>query len=130
DVGRGHQPIGILVMLVHADAVEAKFIGIRQGVDVLAIKLLALDRIVERVGKPDPGRIVLLVEVVGKIGPGHQVKEKVLHGGSLLLHGSPSRPVGQYRLPGYHQRDGSASSWLPAMACRSGTTARKNHSMN
>ena len=46
DIGRGHQTVGVLVMLVDADAVEAKLVSVGEGVDVLAIEIMPLDRIV------------------------------------------------------------------------------------
>src|SRR5206468_2711948 len=76
-VRRWHEAIGVLMVLVDADAVEAQLIGVSERVDVLAIELMSLDRIVELVGEPDPGRVVALVEVVRQIGPGHQVEEVI-----------------------------------------------------
>jgi len=70
------------MMLVDTDAVETQLLGIGQGVDVLAIKIVALDRIVEAIGKPDPGGIVFVVEVGRQIRPGHQVKKIDLHSAS------------------------------------------------
>ena len=58
DVGRRHQAVGVLMMLVDADAVEAQLVGVGEGVDVFAVEFVPLDRIVERVGQPDPGGVV------------------------------------------------------------------------
>src|SRR6185437_978475 len=51
-----HQPIGILVMLVDGDAVEAQPFAIDEEVDEIGIFLGAFDRIVKAVREYDPGR--------------------------------------------------------------------------
>ena len=55
EIGRRHQSIGVLVMLVDADAVEAEPLGIDQEVDEVRVFLGAFDRIIKAVGQHDPG---------------------------------------------------------------------------
>jgi hypothetical protein len=69
------------VVLINADAVEAQFLGVGERVDVLAVEVVALDRVVEAVRQPHPGRVVPGVEVIGQVRPGHQVEEEVLQEG-------------------------------------------------
>jgi hypothetical protein len=66
-------------MLVDADPVEAQLFRVSERVDVIAVKVVSLDGVVEAVGQPDPGRVVLGGEVVGQVGPRHEVEEVVLH---------------------------------------------------
>ena len=71
EIGRGHQTVSVLVVFVDADAIETQFVGVGEGVDVFAVEIVALHRIVEGIGQPDPGGVVLLIEVGRQIGPGH-----------------------------------------------------------
>ena len=56
EVGRRHQAVGVLVVLVDADAVEAQLVGVGQGVDVFVVELVALDRVVEACWAARPRR--------------------------------------------------------------------------
>ena len=78
-VGRRHQPVGGLVVLVDADRVEAELLGIDQRIDVAGVFLGALDRVVEAVRQHDPGRAVLrrLFEVERPVR--HQMEGDELH---------------------------------------------------
>jgi hypothetical protein len=86
DVRRRHQAIRILVMLVHADAVEAERLGLGELIDVFVVVDLRFFGVEEVVGHPDPGRVVLLLEVGRKIPVRHRVEEEVLHGALLRDH--------------------------------------------
>ena len=44
EVGRRHQAVGVLVVLVDADAVEAELVGVGERVDVFAVEVVAFDR--------------------------------------------------------------------------------------
>ena len=50
-----HQAIGVLVVLVDADAVKAKLIGVFELVKVAVVQLGAFFRVVVAVGQRDPG---------------------------------------------------------------------------
>ncbi len=79
DVGRRHDAVAVLVVLVDADAVEAERGGVFQQVHVGVVDLVALHRIEQALVDIDPDRAVLLAEVVRQIGPGHQVEPGEFH---------------------------------------------------
>jgi hypothetical protein len=64
------------MMLVDADSIEAKFIGICESVDIVAIEAASKGRIEEFVGTPDPCRVIVIFEVGRQVGPGHEMKKK------------------------------------------------------
>src|SRR5207237_437024 len=66
-------------MLVDADAVEAERLGVLELVHVAMVEMVALLRVVEPVRDIDPDRPVPLAEVVGQIGPRHQVEPGEVH---------------------------------------------------
>ena len=78
-VGRRHQAVGGLVMLVDADRIEAELLGIDERVDVARVFLGALDRVVEAVRQHHPGRAVLrrLREIERPVR--HQMEGDELH---------------------------------------------------
>ena len=87
------------MVLVDADAVEPQLLDRGECVDVLAVQLVTLDRIVKGVGQPDPGGIVLLVEVGRQMRPRHQMEEVVLHAtASLEVQQTLLMSVAVYRL--------------------------------
>jgi hypothetical protein len=98
-VRRGHKAIGVLVVLVHADAVETQGVGIFELVEVAVVELGALGRVEKRVGKRDPRGIVLLVEIRRVVGPRHEVEKIRLHPHALLLQKKP--PPQRLRLAAY-----------------------------
>ena len=73
DVGRGHQPVDVLVMLVEHHAIEADLRGIDQLVDVFTQQAARLLLVPECVWNRDPTRVMLLVEVRGQMRVGHEV---------------------------------------------------------
>src|SRR6185312_998719 len=79
-IGRGHHPVGVLVMLVDAEAVETDALGIFELVEILVIGLMADLRIEEARGHIDPNRAVILLEVLRQLRIGHQVEPMELHG--------------------------------------------------
>src|SRR5256885_4722955 len=81
------------MVLVDTDAVKAQLVGVGEGVDVLAVEVVSLDGIVEAIGHPDPGRVVLGVKVRRQVRPRHQVEEVVLHIG--LRPGNPGATGGE-----------------------------------
>ena len=84
DVGRRHQAVGVGVVLVDADAVEAHLLGIFELVEILVIGDVAELGLVHAVGQVDPDRAVLLPEVVRHVRPGHQMEPGEFHR-SLLV---------------------------------------------
>ena len=78
-VRRRHHAIGILMMLVDTDPIEAKPFAIDQKVDIGFVLVGAFDRIVKAVGQHHPGRAVLgrFIEIERTIR--HQVKGDELH---------------------------------------------------
>ena len=50
DVGRGHQAIAVLVVLIHADTVKAQRVGVFELVHVLVVDKMALFGVVEAIG--------------------------------------------------------------------------------
>ena len=85
NVGRGHEPVAVLVMLVHPDPVEPERVRVLELVHVLVIDEVALARVVERAGDVDPDGTVLLPEVVGQVGPRHEIEPRELHRSPRLL---------------------------------------------
>src|ERR1043166_1425379 len=67
-VWRRHQPVGVLVVLVDADDVEAEALGRHQLVEILLVERVAAARVVERVGHGQPGRLVPGVEGMMIVG--------------------------------------------------------------
>ena len=62
-VGRRHRAVGVLVVLVDAQAVEAELLGVLQLVEVLVVEPVAALRVVDAVGQRHPRRVVGAVEV-------------------------------------------------------------------
>src|SRR5206468_3885007 len=79
--------VAVLVVLVHADAVEAERVGVFELVHVLVVHEVPLARVVELGRDVDPHRAALLPEVVGQVRPGHQVEPRESHGGLLSALG-------------------------------------------
>jgi hypothetical protein len=79
-------------MLVHAHAVEAERLGLGELIDVLVVVDVRFGRIEQLVRDPDPGGIVLLLEIGGQIAVRHQVEEEVLHEAPPARGGSSGKP--------------------------------------
>ena len=77
---RRHQPVGVLMVLVDRDAVEAKLGGKLQLVEIAVVERVALLRVEIAVRQHHPGSAILLVIAHVEIGIGHQVKDEDLHG--------------------------------------------------
>ena len=88
DVGRRHQTVGVGVMLVHADAVEADALGEFELVEILVIDAVAELGLVHAARQIDPHRTVLLPEIVRHVRPRHQVEPGEFHGHCPLKTGS------------------------------------------
>ncbi len=78
-----HHAVGVLVVLVHAHAVEAELGGELELVEVVVVDLVTTHWVVEPRIHVDPDAAVLLSEVVGQIRPGHQVEPVEFHATSL-----------------------------------------------
>ena len=83
-VGRRHQAVGVGVVLVYADAVEAHGLGELQFVEVVGIQPVALAGVEQRIGHINPYAVVILFKVVGQPLVGHQVEKAQLHNGTIL----------------------------------------------
>ena len=81
ELGRGHHAVGVLVVLVDADAVEAERGGVLELVEVLVVDAVAFDGVVEAGVDIDPDGAVGLAEVLREVGPGHEVEPVEFHGG-------------------------------------------------
>ena len=68
-VGRRHEPVGVLVMLVDDDAVEPELLGHHQLRQVALVELAAERRVVLGIGERDPGGLVGGQELARE-GPG------------------------------------------------------------
>ena len=74
-----HQAIGVLVVLVHAHAVEAGGVGEFELVEIAVVKLVADLRIVIGIGQSHPGGVVLLVVVGIERRIGHEMEGEEFH---------------------------------------------------
>ncbi len=81
-VGRRHEPVGVVVVLVDAQAIEALLLGELELVQELLIEPPGLLGVVEMVRNVDPDRSVLPLEVFGQKPVRHEVEEADFHGDS------------------------------------------------
>src|SRR5207249_4980227 len=81
---RRHQPVGVLVMLVDAYAIEPEVLGGGELVDVVVVGLVHDFGIEEVVRHPHPRGLVVLCEVRGQLRVGHQVEQEMFHAVLLL----------------------------------------------
>ncbi|HEY6702515.1 MAG TPA: hypothetical protein VI010_00305 [Xanthobacteraceae bacterium] len=78
-LGARHQPVGGLMVLVHADTVEAEPVGKLELADIAGVELFA-DRGIEiGVGQRDPRRVVAVGIAEIQIRIGHEVEKERLH---------------------------------------------------
>jgi hypothetical protein len=77
---RRHQPIGVLMVLVHADAVEAELGAKLELIEIAVVERVPLLRVVIAVGQDNPDRAVFLLHAEIEIRVGHQVEAHDLHG--------------------------------------------------
>jgi len=75
EVRRRHQAVGVVVVLVHAQAVEALRLGELQLVEELLVEAPRLLGVVQVVRHVDPDRPVRPLEIVGQEPIGHEVEE-------------------------------------------------------
>ncbi len=80
DAGDRHDAVGVLVVLVDADAVEADLVGVFDLVQIAVVELVADLGIVIAIGQRHPGRVVLLIVIEIERRVGHEMKEIELHG--------------------------------------------------
>jgi len=80
-VGRGHVPVGVLVVLVDAHAVEPELLGVHELVEVAVVEGSADRGVVQLVRARDPGRAV-----VGRVEADvrHQVEREEAHAVPLI----------------------------------------------
>src|SRR5260370_23783899 len=83
DIRRGHQSIGVLMMLVDAEAVEAHTVGELELVEVVVIKAMAELGIVEVARNIHPYAAVLILEAIGQEEVRHQHEPRKFHKGLL-----------------------------------------------
>ena len=91
-VGRGHETVGVLMVLVDANPVHPAFGGVDQFVQgpvVVLTHLLRIGQLPER--RIDPNRVVTLFEVRGQLAVRHQMEHGNLH--ADLLRGWGQRLV-------------------------------------
>src|SRR5438876_2615585 len=72
--------VGVVVVLVHAQAVEALRLGELQLVEELVVEAVGLLGIVEVVGHVHPHGAIAILEVLGQEAVRHQVEEADFHG--------------------------------------------------
>ena len=95
-VRAGHEAVGVLVVLVYADTVEAEVGCVHQLVErpvVVVADPLRCCQLVER--RVDPDRVIALLEVVRQLPVGHQVEHRDFHRGPPSrgpLHVHPAEP--------------------------------------
>ena len=83
DVGRGHEAVGGLVVLVDGDGVEAELLRVDELREVLLVDLGAASGVEVSVGVGDP-RGALALERLVEVRPGHEVEVDELHGAHAL----------------------------------------------
>ena len=76
---RRHQTVGVLVMFVDAETVEAGLVGKLEFVEVAVVERVPLDRIVVAVGQRHPRRLVRVRVREIEIGIRHQMERDELH---------------------------------------------------
>jgi hypothetical protein len=76
---RRHQAVGVLVMLVDAEAVEAEIAGVFQEIQVVVVDPVGLARVEQARIDVDPHAAMLFGKVVGQVGPGHEIEPVKLH---------------------------------------------------
>jgi hypothetical protein len=84
-----HVAVRVLVVLVHAHAVEPDFLGVQELVEIRVVELMAQRRVVQLVGAGHPGRAV----VVGRqLRVGHEVEREEPHGDPPVRLLDPASP--------------------------------------
>jgi hypothetical protein len=79
-IGRGHQPVTVRVMLVDADRVKAAFGSEFELVHEVVVHQVRAPRVEQRGMDVHPHRGMLVAEILRELGVGHQVKPHQLHG--------------------------------------------------
>src|SRR6266508_3117590 len=87
-VGRRHQAVDVLMVLVEHHAVEAVLVGIGELVDIFLVESAAARAVPQAVRHRDPAGVVNLVEVGGEVRVRHKVPAIEL---DRIAHGLPSR---------------------------------------
>jgi hypothetical protein len=93
EVGRRHHPVGILMMLVDAEAVVAHLIGEFELVEVIVVKLVADFGVVEVLRNVDPYAAVLVLEILGQVPIRHQMEPGKFHSFSFVIFRRPQPPL-------------------------------------
>src|SRR5262252_7241699 len=84
NAGNRHHAVGGLVMLIEADAVEAKLVGQLHLIEIVVIELRALLRIVMAIRERHPGRAVLCNRVEIGVPVRHEMEIEELHAAILM----------------------------------------------
>src|SRR6266705_3168704 len=79
DVRGWHVAVGVLVVLIDANALEAELIGEFEFIQVAVVERMAELRIVEGVRTRHPGTVIALGKILREVGPGHQMKAEEAH---------------------------------------------------
>ncbi len=74
-----HQAVRVLMMLVHADAIEPERPGVFEQINVRVVERVALLGIEQPRIDIHPDRAMLLAEIGRQVGPRHQVKPGEFH---------------------------------------------------
>ncbi len=77
---RRHQAVGVLMMLVDAETVVADILGQLQQIEIIVVDAIGLARIEQSRIDIDPYAAMLLGEIIGQVGPRHEVEPVELHG--------------------------------------------------
>ncbi len=118
---RGHQAVGVLVMLVHRDAVEAELGRHFELVEIAVVELVAFLRIEVRVRQHHPGGAVLVLEAHVQIGIGHQVEDEDPHRAALRMNCETSRANAcGCSMCGRCAQSAKVATLEPAMPCLEG----------
>ena len=79
DVRRGHQAVGVGMVFVDADSVEALAVGEFQLVEILVVGFVTSHRIEQRTRHVHPHAGMLLFEILGQVRVRHEMEPVTLH---------------------------------------------------
>ena len=78
-IGRRHDSIGIVVVLIDTESIEPGLVGELQLVQVFVVELVSLRSVKKMAGHIHPYASVLVLEIRGQIPIRHQVKPANFH---------------------------------------------------
>ena len=79
EIGRRHEAVPVLMVFVAADPVESERLRVLELIEIGVVDVMPFLGVVKRIGDIDPYAAVFFAEVVGEVGPGHQVEPGELH---------------------------------------------------